>query len=180
MQELLRLKEEGALKGPQALWLRDTRPPEELYDTRSDPFEINNLAGDPGHHKTLVRLREALDGWMEDIDDMGDIPEDRMVEQMWPNGKQPTTHAPFILRRNSIAVDPLENVVSDEPLTVILYCPTHGASLGYTTDPGDSPHWQIYTGPITIPPGHTTLRAKAIRYGYKESPVSVAHFTVHG
>lgn len=180
MQELLRLDAEGKLEGPQKLWMRNSRPPEELYDTRRDPFEINNLAEDPGHQKTLVRLREALDRWMEEIEDKGDLPEDRMVEQRWPNGRQPVTNAPLILRRKSTDVNPLENVVSDGQVTIILYCATHGASLGYTTDSGDNPHWQIYTGPVTIPAGRTTLRAKAIRYGYKESPVSVAHFAVKG
>ncbi len=180
MQELFRLDAAGKLEGPQQLWMRDSRPPEELYDTRKDPFEINNLAGEPGHQKTLVRLREALARWMAAIDDKGDLPEDRMVEQMWPNGKQPATNAPLILRQKSTAVNPLEHVVSESPVTVLLYCSTHGASLGYTTDTGENPRWRIYTGPITIPAGHTTLRAKAIRYGYKESPVSVAHFTVKG
>lgn len=38
-----------------------TRPAEELYDTRADPWQNHNLAGDPGQTATLVELRGRLD-----------------------------------------------------------------------------------------------------------------------
>jgi N-sulfoglucosamine sulfohydrolase len=46
--------------------------------------------------------------------------------------------------------------------------PTQGASIGYTTEDGPSARWRLYTGPIRVD-APITLRAKAIRYGYKES-----------
>jgi N-sulfoglucosamine sulfohydrolase len=46
--------------------------------------------------------------------------------------------------------------------------PTQGASIGYTTEDGPAATWRLYTGPIRVD-APTTLRAKAIRYGYKES-----------
>jgi hypothetical protein len=56
----------------------------------------------------------------------------------------------------------------DGPAEFVLYVPTQGASIGYTTEEGTSPKWRLYTGPILVD-APMTLRAKAIRYGYKES-----------
>ncbi|MHC4846450.1 MAG: sulfatase family protein [Planctomycetota bacterium] len=40
------------------------RPAEELYDLRTDPHEMNNLADDPAQHDVLVTLRAELDAWL--------------------------------------------------------------------------------------------------------------------
>ena len=52
-----------------------TRPAEELYDVRADPFETRNLAGDSEHHTTLETLRARLDRWMVETRDPGPEPE---------------------------------------------------------------------------------------------------------
>lgn len=41
------------------------RPAEELYDLRSDPHEMNNIAGDPDQAKLLASLRNQLKEWCE-------------------------------------------------------------------------------------------------------------------
>jgi arylsulfatase A-like enzyme len=48
-----------------------TRPAEELYDVRVDPFETRNLAGDPQFRTTLETLRARLDRWMLETHDRG-------------------------------------------------------------------------------------------------------------
>jgi len=48
-----------------------TRPAEELYDLRTDPWELNNLAADPKHARRLARLRADLDAWMKAQGDEG-------------------------------------------------------------------------------------------------------------
>jgi uncharacterized sulfatase len=48
-----------------------TRPAEELYDLRADPWELTNVATDPAHAATRDRLRAALDGWMKAQGDDG-------------------------------------------------------------------------------------------------------------
>jgi uncharacterized sulfatase len=48
-----------------------TRPAEELYDLAADPWELNNLAADPLHARTLKSLRADLDAWMRDQGDEG-------------------------------------------------------------------------------------------------------------
>lgn len=46
------------------------KPPRfELYDTKNDPDEINNLAGNPAYREHLDRLRKALKAWIEKTND---------------------------------------------------------------------------------------------------------------
>jgi hypothetical protein len=51
------------------------KPDEELFDLRSDPWEINNLAASPDCQKTLKRMRAILEKWIKDTGDQGRFPE---------------------------------------------------------------------------------------------------------
>lgn len=55
------------------------RPKEELYDLRSDPFEMNNLAGDPDQADLLKSLRGKLAEWCKTQGD--EIPVGHLTEQ---------------------------------------------------------------------------------------------------
>jgi arylsulfatase A-like enzyme len=169
MQEWLRLQAERKLTGPAALWMRTTRRAEELYDTQADPHQIHDLSADPAHRATLTRMRAAVDSWMTRIGDQGLINEAEMIQRMWPGGVQPETAQPYIVPRRTTA-DPARpaSMKIDGPTEFVIYVPTQGASIGYTMDEGAAPTWRLYTGPILVN-APTTLRAKAIRYGYKES-----------
>ena len=173
MQEWLRLQAERKLTGPAALWMRTYRPPEELYDTTADPHQVNNLAGDPAHRTRLEQMRRAIDAWMTKINDQGLINEPEMIQRMWPGGVQPETAPPFIVARGDTDVkrETAMAMKGSGPMEVVVYVPTQGASIGYTTEDGPSAKWQLYTGPILVN-GPMTIRAKAIRYGYKESAES--------
>ena len=59
----------------------EPKPAEELYDTENDPWEINNLAGNPEYEKVLERMRSANKEWMARIYDTGFIPEADRVER---------------------------------------------------------------------------------------------------
>lgn len=48
-----------------------TRSPEELYDLRNDPWELNNLAQDPQYQMQLDTLRSRLDDWIKTTGDQG-------------------------------------------------------------------------------------------------------------
>jgi N-sulfoglucosamine sulfohydrolase len=179
MQELVRMHAAGALTGPAARWMQNTRPPEELYDTQADPHQIADLSGDPAHRATLARMRQAVTDWMDRIDDQGLVNEPEMIQRMWPGGVQPATAAPFVLKRGSTnwqrpARDSVETFTG--PAEVEIYVPTQGASVAYTTEEGPDVKWKLYTGPFRLA-GPTTVRAKAIRYGYKESPETRVVFT---
>jgi arylsulfatase A-like enzyme len=45
------------------------RPEEELYAWRDDPWQLTNLAADPGHANALAALRDRLDRWMIETGD---------------------------------------------------------------------------------------------------------------
>ena len=47
---------------------------------------------------------------------------------------------------------------------------TPGASFAYTTEPGDAVRWKLSTGEIDLPLP-ATIRVKACRLGYLDSPV---------
>jgi len=77
----------GELNNPYwATWVRDgwndsrtynlvkrymTRPPEQLYNTADDPYEMNNLADDPKFAPIKAKLSTELDRWMKTQGDPG-------------------------------------------------------------------------------------------------------------
>jgi len=65
----------GKLGGPPAVFMGQSKPMEELYDTQADPFEVRNLAGSAEHREALERLRGVLRRWQEEIVDLGLLPE---------------------------------------------------------------------------------------------------------
>lgn len=180
MQEWFRLQAERKLTGPAALWMRTSRPAEELYDTTADPYQIRDLSGDPAHRATLERMRQAVTGWMSRVGDQGLINEAEMIQRMWPGGAQPETAQPYIVpRRTPDAPARVASMTFARPMEVVIFVPTQGASIGYTTEEGPDAKWRLYTGPILID-RPMTLRTKAIRYGYKESAETRTVFTREG
>jgi hypothetical protein len=100
-----------------------------------------------------------------------------MIQRMWPGGIQPETAQPYIVLRRTPDVQSRKPTMSVKgPTEVVVYVPTQGASIGYTTEEGPAAKWRLYTGPILVKPG-MTLRTKAIRYGYKESAEARTTFT---
>jgi N-sulfoglucosamine sulfohydrolase len=166
MQELLRLNAEGKLTGPPALMFRRHKPAEELYDVQADPFEINNLADSPEYQDVLVKMQSTLEAWREETGDMGEIPETRLSGMMWPGGVQPQTAKPVITPSGGGL---------NRPVSVRISSSTEGASIAYTMEKGDAPHWLLYTGPIEVR-GPATVRARAVRYGFKESEEAATVF----
>lgn len=57
-----------------------SKPAEELYDTQNDPWEVNNLIGDPQYRQTALKMRDELKRWMLEVRDSGFLPEGKMVE----------------------------------------------------------------------------------------------------
>jgi len=80
-QEWRRLAAEGKLAGPESLFLRSTRPPEELFDTRNDPNELRNLAHSPDHQEILTRMRDVHRAWTIHTHDTGLLPEAEMYRR---------------------------------------------------------------------------------------------------
>jgi uncharacterized sulfatase len=80
-QEIRRLAAEGKLEGDAAWLMSPTTPPEELYDTQTDPHEMRNLVGSPAHREVLDRLRAVLHDWMIDTRDTGLLAEVEMCRR---------------------------------------------------------------------------------------------------
>jgi uncharacterized sulfatase len=53
------------------------RPPEQLYRTADDPYEMKNLAGDAASEDIQSRLADELDRWMASQGDPG-TPQDTL------------------------------------------------------------------------------------------------------
>jgi N-sulfoglucosamine sulfohydrolase len=70
MDALRRLHKAGKLTPLQNRIFQAPRPAEELYDVVADPHEVNNLANDPRHAKTLITLREKLKAWGQATNDV--------------------------------------------------------------------------------------------------------------
>ena len=168
MRELRRLHKDGKLQGPQKLFFRPEKPELELYDTTEDPHEIHNLADSPRHRDVLQRMRQALEQWMKQTGDLGLIPEDELQERMRPGGRWSVTAAPEI--RPSGGAFP-------NPVNLKITCPTEGASIAYTTEPGENARWKLAGQQIRLAES-ATVRARACRLGYKESPEARADFQI--
>jgi arylsulfatase A-like enzyme len=154
MNEILKLENEGKLNETQRLWFKKTKPAEELYDTETDPFELNNLADKPGYEAKLKELREAHEQWVRDTRDLGFTAERELYLSMWPDGVQPQTKS-------------VEASYDRMSSTVSLACAEPGASIVYKTNPGDK-SWQLYTKPFKVPV-NSEVKAVSIRYGFKQS-----------
>jgi arylsulfatase A-like enzyme len=64
-KEIVQMHEAGRLSPVQdRLYFAAKRPMFELFDLQSDPFELNNLAGNPQNAATEKQLKAALQEWM--------------------------------------------------------------------------------------------------------------------
>ncbi len=153
-----------ALNPTQLLFMAPEKPPEELYDLSTDPYEINNLAKVPQHQDTLQQMRATLDKWQKETKDLGLVPELELRERMRPGGVWQKVAAPAVVESDA-----------GSAIKVKLTSATEGASIAYTTESGAKPHWLLYTGELTVK-RPATLRTKACRFGYLDSEVVVKKY----
>lgn len=158
MRKMLELKEQGQLNAVQARWF-EAKPLEELYDTKSDPYQLNNIIGNIEMQNKLKELKGEFNKWMNKIGDQHELPELELRNKMWGNEtKQPFTAEPELINNNG---------------HFQIKCKTEGVSIGYKLLPdskdvkGDI-SWRIYTDPFSIPKGYSII-IRAQRIGYKAS-----------
>ena len=117
---------------------------------------MHNLADDPKYREKLSELGAEMDAWLSDINDLGFIPEQELIDSFWPEGVQPITEPPVY------------NVTGND---ISLMSATEGANIGYQIiDPGMEPEasWQVYQKPIRLRSGQS-IKALAHRIGYAPS-----------
>ncbi|TMM56671.1 sulfatase [Maribacter algarum] len=151
MRELRRLYNEGKLNEEQSSWLHPTKPEEELYDLQKDPYELNNLADLPEMQDTLTHLRQVLEKWIFETNDLGRIPEDELMAKWLPDGKQEQLPALEMEVKNGEI-----RLISKKPDATILW------------RQGKDSLWNIYTKPL---PKDVSFEAKSERIGYLDSEV---------
>ena len=149
MQNMMTLKDSGKLDSIPSLWFRTPKPDEELYDLQNDPFELVNLSDQISYRDTLVKLRRALDSWIEETNDQGRIPEKELISRWLPNGKQPK-------------LKPLQMEEDDNKIKLI--SEVYDATIIWK-EPGDK-NWQIYSESLD---NKASFIAKAVRIGYEDS-----------
>jgi hypothetical protein len=159
MQDWRRLHAENKLSGPAALFFRPTKPVEELYDTQSDPHEVNNLAGDPRHGDKLKELRGRLVEWMIETQDLGLIPEPILDEAQRPDAQWQTCELPAVATSDEAA---------DGSVRLTFASATAGASIGYRLAGDAELAWRLYAGPVTLARGEKVV-VKAGRIGFRDS-----------
>lgn len=159
MRKIIAMRDSGLLNALQMRWFSPNKPLEELYDTRSDPYQFHNLANDPAYKKKLTELREVLQSWMKQVGDKNAVPEKTLIKQMW-NGKNtpPVTAQPLITRKAK---------------GVAISCATAGASIGFKIQRKDAARepevWDVYqSGEIHLNHGDKLI-VQAQRIGYEPS-----------
>jgi N-sulfoglucosamine sulfohydrolase len=152
MPHLLKLKEEGKLNAAQMLWFRPTKPEEELFDTQTDPFELNNLAANPKYADKLKELKTAHEDWLKQYKDWGAMNEMDMVRQWWQGKNTPPQTA--------------EPIVKMEGKRVKITSTTEGVSIGYRQSEKDS--WMVYQQPFEAQSGDS-LYVVAHRIGFTKA-----------
>jgi len=163
--DLYALEESGPRRPEQWQLAAGRRPPEEFYDSQTDPWEVRNLVDHPEHRERIEELRRRLDAWMEHTGDLGLVlPETRLVrERIWPpDGIQPATPAAEIDDRAESRGQGMVFVVS-------IRCADPGASIGYRlaeTKQHTGP-WQVYTGPFESPANQRFLEVQTHRIGHR-------------
>jgi arylsulfatase A-like enzyme len=150
-REMQSLYQAGQLNAAQAAWFS---PPgeERLFDLRNDPFELVDVSEDPAFHEDLLRMRSALDSWLDRVPDWSDVSEAELKDSFYLGGERPQTPPP--------GAHLVDGAVMVEPAGP-------GTSIGYRVDDGD---WSLYSGPIEIN-GDNKIEVRAVRYGWKASDI---------
>jgi arylsulfatase A-like enzyme len=81
-RELKRLAREGKLAAGPMTYAAPTRAIEELYDTASDPQQIENLASRAEHAPVLERMRRVHRQWVLSTRDLQFVPEQQLFERI--------------------------------------------------------------------------------------------------
>ncbi|EAR01797.1 sulfatase [Maribacter sp. HTCC2170] len=153
MNELRKLYAQGLLNDEQAFWLNDTKPEEELYDLKNDPYELNNLVGHQEFGDTLRVMRNVLKEWIDKTKDLGQFAETDLIEKWIPNGKQPQ-------------LPPLEMEENDKGIRLI----SKKADATIVWKHPKDTVWNIYDNLISK---GVEFEAKAGRIGYQESELLI-------
>ena len=156
MIHLLELNSKGLLNANQARWFAPTKPAEELYHTKTDPWEFKNLIGNPLYEEKLRELRKAHEDWVLTYGDLGALDEMSMVRNWWGGKDSPPV------------TSPAESTYQGGKISLKSSSP--GASFGYRKSKNEP--WKLYCMPFAAVPGETIL-VNTYRIGFKTSETTI-------
>ena len=156
MIHLLELNSKGLLNANQARWFALTKPAEELYHTKTDPWEFKNLIGNPLYEEKLRELRKAHEDWVLTYGDLGALDEMSMVRNWWGGKDSPPV------------TSPAESTYQGGKISLKSSSP--GASFGYRKSKNEP--WKLYSMPFAAVPGETIL-VNTYRIGFKASETTI-------
>ena len=156
MIHLLELNSKGLLNANQARWFALTKPAEELYHTKTDPWEFKNLIGNPLYEEKLRELRKAHEDWVLTYGDLGALDEMSMVRNWWGGKDSPPV------------TSPAESTYQGGKISLKSSSP--GASFGYRKSKNEP--WKLYSMPFASVPGETIL-VNTYRIGFKASETTI-------
>ncbi len=110
---------------------------------------------------------EALESWIVETGDLGEVPEAELVARFRPDGVPPTTEPPKVQPQGGTYHGPPQ---------VTITCPTDGSTAVFTTDLDDEPRWRLYAWPFWM--GDPRLQARCGRLGYFDSEIVSYDFDV--
>ncbi len=149
MTHILQLKSIGKLNENQLRWFKTSKPIEELYDYKNDPYEMTNLANNPLYNSKLIELRTAHLAFMKTYKDYAQTPEMEMVNTWWhKKATAPQTARPEIFyQKNKLKIT----------------TSTNSASIVYKKRKNDN--WQVYNTPFYAQKGDS-IYVEAQRIGF--------------
>jgi N-sulfoglucosamine sulfohydrolase len=103
---------------------------------------------------------------MKETGDLGLVPEAELKSRMRPTGTWSTAATPVMTPAGG---------AFERTVDVRVTCATEGHTIVFTTQAGPTPHWNLYTGPISLHES-TLLRAKCGRLGFRDSDEVQAKF----
>ncbi|HMR85532.1 MAG TPA: sulfatase [Niabella sp.] len=161
MKRMKNMRDSGLLNPDAMAWFKTSKPREELYDLKNDPYELKNLANDKRYKRKLEELRAVYNEWYEQTGDRAIVPELQMLtREMWGGEKEPpVTEPPQVIKVDG---------------GILIRCATAGASIGYKinateADAKGTGGWSLYRYQYIPLKKGDRITIKAQRIGYTES-----------
>ena len=129
-------------------WYKNTKSKYELYDVVNDPYELNNLYGNKDYDSVFCQLKKKLDNWIDESD-YGNITENQILEEIWPNGEKPKLKDPSIIKKDNGI-----NIISNN----------NNSSVGWRNNKTEN--WKIYSSDEIINPKNNSFEIIVFKPGY--------------
>lgn len=91
----------GELTPAQAIFMGATKPEVELFDLRSDPHEVNNLAGNPKYADVQADLLAKLNDWRENVIDDEGVTDEFRALNVFPESNPEATINDWVQKQGS-------------------------------------------------------------------------------